>query len=125
MNDEALFGRSSDARGGGCCGGRKLPDAAKRFSIGVSSVVRWAQRFRRTGSVAAKPMGGERNSRLKDERDWLLARIAAAPDLPLHDIRRELAARNVRVGYGTIWRFFAKEKITFKKNRVRRRAGPA
>ena len=25
MNDEALFGRSSDARGGGCCGGRKLP----------------------------------------------------------------------------------------------------
>jgi transposase len=50
---------------------------------------------------------------------------AAAPDLPLHDIRRELAARNVRVGYGTIWRFFAKEKITFKKNRVRRRAGPA
>ena len=25
MNDEALFGRSSDARGGSCCGGRKLP----------------------------------------------------------------------------------------------------
>jgi transposase len=69
--------------------------------------------------------GRERNSRLKDERDWLLARIAAAADLPLHDIRRELAARNVRVGYGTIWRFFAKEKITFRKNRVRRRAGPA
>ena len=120
MNDEALFGRSSDAVAGASC-----RDAAQRFSIGVSSVVRWAQRFRRTGSVAAKPMGGERNSRLKDERDWLLARVAAAPDLPLHDIRRELAARNVRVGYGTIWRFFAKEKITFKKNRVRRRAGPA
>src|ERR1700719_4235814 len=99
--------------------GASCRDAAKRFSIGVSSVVRWAQRFRRTGSVAAKPMGGERNSRLKDERDWLLARIAAAPDLPLHDIGRELAARNVRVGYGTIWRFFAKEKITFKKNRAR------
>ncbi len=98
--------------------GASCRDAAQRFSIGVSSVVRWAQRFRRTGSVAAKPMGGKRNSRLKDERDWLLARVAASPDLPLHDIRRELAARNVRVGYGTIWRFFAffaKEKITFKK----------
>src|ERR1700730_5482703 len=95
--------------------GASCRDAAQRFSIGVSSVVRWAQRFRRTGSVAAKPMGGERNTRLKDERDWLLARVAAAPDLPLHDITRELAARNVRVGYGTIWRFFAKEKITFKK----------
>jgi transposase len=75
-------------------------------------------------------MGGERNSRLRDERDGLRARIAAAPDLPLHDIRRddirrELAARHVRVGYGTLWRFFAKEKIPFKKNRGRRRAGPA
>ena len=42
------------------------------------------------GSIAAKPMGGKRNSRLKDERDWLLARVAAAPDLSLHDLRREL-----------------------------------
>jgi transposase len=58
-------------------------EVAKQFSVGVSSVVRWAQQFRRTGSVAAKPMGGERNSRLKDERDWLLARVAEAPDLPI------------------------------------------
>jgi transposase len=34
--------------------GASCRDAAQRFSIGVSSVVRWAQRFRRTGSVAAK-----------------------------------------------------------------------
>jgi transposase len=54
----------------------------------------WARRFRQTGSVATKPMGRERNSLLKDERDWLLARIAASPDLPLHEIRRELTARN-------------------------------
>jgi transposase len=59
--------------------GASCRDAAQRFSIGVSSVVRWAQRFRRTGSVAAKPMGGERNSRLKDERDWLLARVPRRP----------------------------------------------
>lgn len=68
-------------------------------------------------------MGGDRNSRLKDERDWPLARVA--PDLPLHGIRRALAARDVHVDYGTLWRLFAKEKITFKKNRARRRAGPA
>jgi transposase len=105
--------------------GASCREAARQFSISVSSAVRWAQRFRRTGSVAAKPMGGERHSRLKDERDWLLALVAASPDLPLHDIKRELAARNVRVGYGTIWRFFAKEKITFKKNRARQRTGSA
>jgi putative transposase len=105
--------------------GASCREAAKRFSISVSSVVRWAQRFRQTGSVVAKAMGGERHSRLRGERDWLLALVASAPDLPLHDIRRGLAARNVHVGYGTIWRFFANEKITFKKNRACHRAGPA
>ena len=99
--------------------------AARQFSISVSSAVRWAQRFRQTGGVAAKPRGGNRPSRLHDERDWLLARIAEAPDLALHDIKRELAARHVHVGYGTVWRFYAKEKITFKKNPARRRARPA
>jgi transposase len=102
-------------------GGASCREAAARFSIGVSSVVRWVQLFRGTGSVAAKPMGGDHNSRLGDEGAWLLARIAAAPDLT----RRELADRGVQVGYGTVWRFFAKENITFKKNRIRHRARAA
>jgi transposase len=63
--------------------GASCREEAKQFSISVSSVVRWAQRFRQIGSVAANPMGGNRHSRLKDERDWLLALVAAAPDLPL------------------------------------------
>ena len=46
--------------------GASCREAAKQFSISVSSVVRWAQRFRRTGSIAAKRMGGNRHSRLKD-----------------------------------------------------------
>jgi transposase len=106
-------------------GGASCRETAVRFSVGVSSVVRWVQLFRRNGSVAAKPMGGDRNSRLGDERDWLLAWIAAAPDLTLEELRRELADRGVPVGYGTVWRFFAKENITFKKNRVRHRARAA
>ena len=60
------------AGAGGSCG-----EVAQQFSIGSSSVARGAQRFRRTGCVAAKPMGGERHSRLKDERDLRLARGAA------------------------------------------------
>jgi transposase len=72
--------------------GASCREAAKQFSISVSGVVRWAQRFRWTGSVAAEQMGN-RHSRLNDERDWLLARAAAAPDLPLHDIRRACRAQ--------------------------------
>src|ERR1700730_849218 len=64
MNDEALFGRLRTRVVAAVVAGASCRDAAQRFSIGVSSVVWWAQRFRRTGSVAAKPMGGERNTRL-------------------------------------------------------------
>jgi hypothetical protein len=37
----------------------------------------------------------------------------------------ELAARGKHVGYGTVWRFFAAEGISFKKNRARQRARAA
>jgi transposase len=70
-------------------------------------------------------MGGDHSSRLKDERAWLLERIEAVPDLTLEEIRAELAERGRRVGYGTVWRFFAAEGISFKKNRARRRARAA
>jgi hypothetical protein len=40
-------------------------EAAKWFSIGVSSAVRWTQRFRQAGSVA-RPMDGNRHSSLKE-----------------------------------------------------------
>ena len=70
-------------------------------------------------------MGGDHNSRLKEERAWLLERVAAAPDLTLEEIRAELAERGKHVGYGTVWRFFAAEGISFKKNRARRRARTA
>jgi len=70
-------------------------------------------------------MGGDHNSRLKAERVWLLERIAAAPDLTLEEIRAELAERGKSVGYGTVWRFFAAEDISFKKNRARQRARTA
>lgn len=103
-------------------GGLSRRQAAARFKVGISTVVRWVGRFRATGSVAARPMGGDHSSRLIGERGWLLARIAEANDLTLEEIRAELRARGIRVGYGTVWRFFAAEGISFKKNRARRRA---
>jgi transposase len=106
-------------------GGLSCRQAAARFGVGVSTAILWMQRYRATGSVAPRPMGGDRRSRLTGERDWLLARIAAKPDLTLEEIRGELAARGLHVGHGTVWRFFAKEGISFKKNRARLRARPA
>jgi transposase len=106
-------------------GGLSRRQAAALFRLGVSTVINWVRRFRATGSVAAKPMGGDHRSRLTGERDWLLERIAAAPDLTIEELRDELKARGVIVGYGTVWRFFAREDITFKKNRASGRARAA
>jgi transposase len=106
-------------------GGLPRRRAAEVFDVGVSSVIRWVQRFRATGSVTAKPMGGDRRSRLTGEREWILARIEEAPDLTLEELRGELKARGVVVGHGTVWRFFEREDITFKKKRARGRARAA
>ena len=44
---------------------------AATFKVSVSSVVKWSQRWRSTGSVAAQPMGGRRPLVLLSEREWL------------------------------------------------------
>lgn len=101
--------------------------AAEDFSVGASSVIRWSAQYRLTGSVSAKAMGGSRGSRIVDaDREWLLVRIAAQPDLTLEEMRRELAEqRGLVVGYGTVWRFFDREKQTYKKNTARHPARSA
>ena len=96
--------------GGGTC-----REVAARFSVGVSTVVRWAQRVRATGCAAPKPMGGARRQALVGERDWLLARIADKPDVTLRALVAELEARGVKASYGAVWRFCAREGLTFKK----------
>ena len=67
-------------------------------------------------------MGGRRPLVLAEQRSWLLARITEKPDLTLRAIAAELAERGVTVSHGALWMFFAREKISFKKNPARRRA---
>jgi transposase len=61
--------------------GRTCRATAALFGVSVASVVKWSQRWRASGSAAAKQMGGWRPLRLQSEREWLLARIAEKPDL--------------------------------------------
>lgn len=106
-------------------GGLSRRQAAALFDLGISTVVHWVRRFRETGSIAAKPMGGDYRSRLTGERTWILERIEAEPDLTIEELRDELRERGVIVGYGTVWRFFEREDMTFKKKRARGRARAA
>jgi transposase len=62
---------------------------------------------------------------LSPEREWLLERVAAKPDLTLRGMQAELADRGIVVSCKAIWNFFRAEKLTFKKKPARRRAGSA
>ena len=96
---------------------------ATTFGISPASVVKWSQRFRASGSAAAKPMGGKRPFALADERDWLLGRIAEKPDITLRALVGELAERGIKVSLYAVWHFLEKEGISFKKKPARQRAG--
>ena len=91
------------------------------FGVSVATVVKWSQRLRATGSVAAKPMGGRART-LEGERAWILARLEAVPDLTLRALVAELQERGVTASYGSVWRIVHEAGISFKKNSVRHRA---
>jgi transposase len=104
-------------------GGRTCRATAALFGVSVSSVVKWSQRLRATGSVAAYWMGGHRPRVLAGERAWLLARLAEKADITLRALVGELQERGRPASYGAVWRLLKAEGITLKKKPVRRRAG--
>src|SRR6516162_1795629 len=101
---------------GSVASGRTCRATAALFGVSVASVVKWSQRWRASGSAAAKPMGGWKQLLLTSEREWLLARIAEKPDLTLRAVVAELAERGTPASYGAVWRFFKREGISFKKS---------
>jgi transposase len=71
-------------------------------------------------AAARRPSGGRRETAAAtSEREWLLARIAEKPDLTLRAVVAELAERGTPASYGAVWRFFKRERISFKKKLIR------
>ena len=104
--------------------GESCRKVAGTYKVSVASVVKWSQRFRATGSAAARRMGGNQARSLAGERDWLLQRLATVPDLTLRTLVVELGERGVITSYGSVWRIIHDAGISFKKNSVRHRARP-
>ena len=102
-------------------GGRSVRATARLFGVSVASAVKWSQRLR----AAARPMGRKQERSLAGEREWLLGRLEAVPDLTLRALVIELRDRGVTTSYGSVWRIVRDAGVTFKKNTVRRRATAA
>jgi len=104
---------------GAVASGESCRVVASRFGVAVSSVVKWSQRYRRTGSVSPDRMGGHRPRVLEPYRDFIAERVRQEPHLTLHRLKDELAARGVNVSHNTVWTFLRREGLRFKKNAVR------
>lgn len=106
--------------------GQSARAAARVFQVSPSTAVKWVQHWRRTGKVPQARVRGHYRWRLDSERDWLFDLIDAEPDLTLAEIQHRLHQdRHTRCSINSLWRFFDRYKIVFKKNRAGRRAEPA
>src|SRR5271167_2989902 len=104
-------------------GGESRREVA-RMLLGASTAIRWIERWTLSGSVAALPGTGHSRSPLEAHRQWLLDLVAAEPDLTLEEIRARLKSeRRLKTGTTSVWRFYERHDITFKKNSARRRTG--
>ena len=62
-------------------GGAAARAAARQFVIGDATAIRWAKRWRETGSFEAKSNKGQSRSPLKKHEEWLLELVRQEPDL--------------------------------------------
>ena len=76
--------------------GESCRTVAATFKVSVASVVKWSQRFRATGSAAARKRGWQRPYAVASERVWLLARLAEKPDITLRSLQAELVVEQRR-----------------------------
>ncbi|BDV36984.1 transposase [Methylocystis bryophila] len=102
--------------------GEPIRQIAAALSISPSSVSKWSQRLRTTGSVAPGKMGGHKRRVLSGANaDWLRSRMGERP-FTLRGLVAELTERGIRVDYHSVWTFVHDEGLSFKKNRVCQRA---
>ena len=90
--------------------------AAERFGVSAASAIRWCARQRETGSAASKPRGGDHlSARIEAQADLILALVNETCDITLTELQAKLAEHGHAFGIGTLWRFFDRHGITWKK----------
>ena len=62
-----------------------------------------------------KQGGDYRSHRMEAHGGWIIDTVAATPDITLVEMRRGLAGRGLDVSASTVWRFFERHGMSFKK----------
>jgi transposase len=107
--------------------GASCRQAAARFGVSAASAIRWAQLQRRQGDACPHKQGGDRRSHRTEAHAKAIWKVLEKKrDATLAELRASLAEQGVSLGQTTLWRFFARHRITLKKRRRTRpsRTGP-
>ena len=97
-------------------GGLSRQKAAAQFGVCASSAIHWTRLARETGQVQAKPLGGDtRSARVEAHAPLIFSLLEAKRDMTLMELRASLAGQGISVAVSTLWRFFARHRITLKK----------
>jgi len=102
-----------------CEAGESIRAVASVFGIAPSTVSKWTNLWRETGSVRPAKFGGYRRRLLEPHRETVHALVAAKPHRSVRALQSELAALGIRVSPETVRTFLHAERLSFKKNRVR------
>jgi transposase len=98
--------------------GESCHSVAAILKVAPSSVIKWAQRQRQTGSAAPGKMGGYRpHVIVGSDRDWVLSQIEGPDHVTLAILAAGLAERGLKVHLSSISRFLHREGKSFKKKR--------
>jgi transposase len=108
--------------------GASRRETAELYGISPIVVVIWAQRWKETGSILAKPSGGS-VSPLEDHTEFLFGLASDQPDSTLDEILAKVSKAGVATSRTALWRFYERHGFSFKKNFVcggakARRGGP-
>lgn len=94
--------------------GESVRRVVAAFDVAPSSVVKWSQRLRETGSCAPAGTGGHPPRKITGAQEaWLLERIRAP--FTLRGLVSDLAGRGLKVDYRTVWKFVHATGYSFKK----------
>jgi transposase len=92
--------------------------AAARFAVSVSYVIKARQRRDRTGELTTKRRGYHRTPRLSGLDAVIVAEVERRPSSTLADLRGWLTSTHgVSISTGTMWRALRQLGLTLKKSR--------
>lgn len=90
---------------------------AAALNVAVSSVIKWAQKQRKSGSVEPGKMGGHKPFVIDGEhKTFVLNHVKSNPNTSLNDLADVLEQRGLKVHTSSISRFLQREEIQLKKD---------